>query len=113
MIVKDLTRNVVLSSQAEIADTFFTRMRGLLGRSCLLEGQALVITHCNSIHMFFMKFSIDAVFLDRAGVVVGLVKNIKPFQLSPVFWTASRVIEFSAGTIARTPIALGDSIEIK
>ena len=111
MIVRNLTRQIVLSVQAELADTFFSRMRGLLGREVFLPGQAMVITRCNSIHMFFMRFSIDAVFLDRADCVVGIVKNIKPFHMSPVFWTAVRVIELPTGTVDQSGTVLGDRVE--
>ena len=113
MTIINLTRNIVLSAQAELADSFWTRMRGLLGREALPQGQALVITRCNSIHMFFMKFPIDAAFLDASGRVVGDVRNIRPFQLSPVFWGAERVIELPAGTLDRTATSRGDIIEIK
>ena len=113
MIVKNLTKDIVLSAQAELADTFFSRMRGLLGRRMFTDGKALVITRCNSIHMFFMKFPIDAIFLDASNRVVGAVKNIQPFQMSPVFWTSTRVVEFPAGTLDRTATSLGDIIEIK
>jgi len=113
MIVKNRTRNVVLSEQAELADTFFSRMRGLLGRRTFSAGEAMVITRCNSIHMFFMKFPIDAIFLDQDSRVVGDVKNIQPFKISPVFWTSERVVELPAGTLDRTATSLGDIIEIK
>jgi uncharacterized membrane protein (UPF0127 family) len=113
VIVKNLTQNIVLSLQADLADTILSRMQGLLGRKTLEQGRALIITQCNSIHMFFMKFPIDAIFIDRAGCVVGCVKNIKPFQMSPLFWTAERVVELPAGTIDRTATALGDILEIK
>ena len=112
MTAVDLTQSVVLSSHVEIADTFFTRMRGLLGREALLSGEALVITRCNGIHMFGMKFPIDAIFMDDQGKVVGLVRNIQPNRFSPVFWSASRVLELPAGAIDRTLTALGNIIEI-
>ena len=113
MIVSNSSRHIILAAQAELADTFFSRMQGLLGRRTLSDGQALIITHCNSIHMFFMQFPIDVLFLDPAGRVVGVVKDIRPFQLSPIFWSANRAIELPAGTITRTATALGDIIEIK
>lgn len=113
MIVKNLTKNIVLSEHAQLADTFFSRMRGLLGRRMLSEGESLVITQCNSIHMFFMKFAIDAMFLDSSDRVAGVVKNIQPFQMSPVFWAARRVVELPAGTLDRTDTCLGDTIQIK
>lgn len=112
MTAVDLTQSVVLSSHVEIADTFFTRMRGLLGREALLPGEALVITRCNSIHMFGMKFSIDAIFLDNRGKVIGLVRNIQPNRFSPVFWPASRALELPAGTIDRAGTAVGNIIQI-
>ncbi|MEI8013139.1 MAG: DUF192 domain-containing protein, partial [Candidatus Omnitrophota bacterium] len=67
----------------------------------------------NSIHMFFMSFAIDAVFIDKCGIVVGLVEEIKPNQMSPVFWKANSVIELPLGTIMQTETCLGDKIDIK
>jgi len=61
--------------------------------------------------MFFMRFPIDAVFIDRQGTVVGFVENILPNQLSPVFWSADRVIELPAGTIKATATLIGDSLQ--
>ena len=88
-------------------------MRGLLGRSSLAEGEGLLITHCNSIHMFFMRFPIDVVFIDREGRVVGLLEKIRPWRLSPIFLAATKAIELPAGTIARTATLPGDRIELR
>ena len=112
MTVTNLTRNTVLCSHAQLADSFVARARGLLGRKALTAGQGLVITRCNSIHMFFMKVPIDAVFVDRQGKVVGLVENILPNRLSPIFWSAERDIEIPPGSINTTATALGDVVEI-
>ena len=110
MTVTNLTRNIILCANARLADTFYTRARGLLGRPALAAGEGLVITRCNSIHMFFMKFPIDAVFVDRRGVVVGIVEHILPNRLSPVFWSADRVIELPSGTINASATAVGDEV---
>ncbi|MEI8012172.1 MAG: DUF192 domain-containing protein [Candidatus Omnitrophota bacterium] len=112
MIIKNLNNKMVLCTRAEIAKTPFVRARGLLGRTIFEKGQGLVITACNSIHMFFMKFSIDAVFINQQGIVVGLVKNIKPNRISAIYWNASSVIELPAGTITHTAINLGDQIQM-
>ncbi len=96
-----------------MADTFLSRAKGLLGRSDLAQGCGLVITHCNSIHMFFMKFSIDVMFIDASGVVVGVVNAIKPGALSPIFWRADKAIELPVGTIEKTKTKTGDIVEIK
>ncbi len=109
----DETTQHMLAVRGEIADSFFSRLKGLLGRSSLEEGEALVITQCNSIHMFFMKFPIDACFLDKKNKVVGVVHQIRPFQLSPIFWRASCVIELPSGILAQARVSTGDQIAIK
>ncbi|MFH0753748.1 MAG: DUF192 domain-containing protein [Candidatus Omnitrophota bacterium] len=113
MIVINLTQNTILCRHTEIADTFFSRARGLLGRKSLPMDAGMVITRCQSIHMFFMKFSIDVVFIDNAGIVVGAVTSIKPWRLSPVFWKAAKVIELPEKTIEKTKTKVGDCLEIK
>lgn len=86
-------------------------MKGLLGRDGFSAGEALVIAKCQSIHMFFMRFAIDAIFVDKKGYVVGLVKHIKPFRLSPVFFRSEYVVELEAGTIEATKTSVGDRLE--
>jgi uncharacterized membrane protein (UPF0127 family) len=86
-------------------------MKGLLGSEEIVAGEALVITKCQSIHMFFMRFAIDAIFVDNQDRVVGLVENIKPFYLSPIFFRSKYVIELKAGTIAATKTSLQDQLE--
>lgn len=85
-------------------------MKGLLGRAGLGPDEALVITRCQSIHMFFMRFPIDVVFLDRQGAVVGIVANIRPFELSPIFWKANRAVELPVGAVANSRTIIGDYI---
>lgn len=111
--ILNTTKNTVLARKGGIAGTFRSRMTGLLDRKSLLPGEALIITRCKSIHMFFMRFAIDAVFVDKDNSVVGLVERIKPFRLSPVFLRASYVIEVPLGTIVQTKTSVGDKIEIK
>lgn len=88
-------------------------MRGLLNRESLCPDEALIITHCQSIHMFFMKFPIDVIFVDSDDWVVGLVLDIKPFCLSPIFWNASYAIELKVGMIEKSRTSVGDKLEIK
>jgi len=95
-----------------MADTFFSRLVGLLNRRSLNTGEALMITHCRSIHMFFMRFAIDAIFVDKENRVVGVVEGIKPFCLSPIFFKASYVIELPEGIIKKSRTAIGDQIQL-
>jgi len=107
------TKNTVIARKGAVADTFLARMTGLLNRRSLEKGEALVITRCQSIHMFFMRFAIDAIFVDQNNCVVGLVNNIKPFRLSRIFFGARYVIEIPVGTIVQTDTLLGDTVKIE
>jgi uncharacterized membrane protein (UPF0127 family) len=112
MPIINKTKQVNLASYVEIADNPFTRMKGLLGKLGLSEGYAFVIKPCNSIHMLFMKFAIDVIFVDQKNIVIGLVEQIKPFEFSPVFWKSSCAIELPAGTIKKSQTQLNDQLTI-
>jgi hypothetical protein len=103
----------VIARNGRIADSFKTRLIGLLDQSCLPEGEALIITRCQSVHMMFMRFSIDVLFVDKNDKIVGLVHGIKPFRLSPLFPRSSYAVEVPTGTIVQTKTSVGDSIELK
>jgi len=107
------TKQTVLAQTAEVADTALSRLKGLLGRASVEPGYALVITHCRSIHMVFMKFAIDAVFVDRNDIVVGVVEGIKPFRMSPYFFRSSYVIELAPGSVKQSGTAKGDKLEFQ
>lgn len=93
---------VPLATQAARADTFLTRFKGLLGRESLPPGEGLHITPCNGIHMFFMKFAIDAVFLGADEKVVKCIHAIGPWRTTRTYPDAVSVLELPAGTLAAT-----------
>ena len=107
------TQQSIVAAHAAKADTVTSRMRGLLGRQQLNSDEALVITQCQSIHMFFMRYPIDVIFADRHDKVVGVVLGIQPFCLSPVFWNASYAIELKVGAIEKSGTTVGDQLEIR
>jgi uncharacterized membrane protein (UPF0127 family) len=113
MKIINQTKNSVLAQDVEIADTLAKRMKGLLGRRDFKTGQALVIKPCNSIHMFFMKFPIDALFVGKNNRVVGAISDIKPFQISPIYFNARFVIELPAGTIQSSATQQGDILSLE
>ena len=113
MPINNLTRGTSLANSVEIAKTPLKRMQGLLGRDTINLKESLVITQCNSIHMLFMKFAIDVVFLDKENKVAGVVAGIKPFEFSPIFWKSTCAIELPAGTIKESKTQVGDQTEIK
>ncbi len=112
MKIFNQTQKNLLVSDLKIADTFISRLIGLLTRTSLNQGEGLLITHCQSIHMYFMRFPIDVVFVDRNNQIVGLVENIKPFRLSPLFLKASYAIELPSFTIQHSPAFLGDQLAL-
>jgi len=72
---------------------------GLMGRPRLPKGEGLLIRPCNSIHMFFMKFSIDAAFMDRDFTIVRLVRNLAPGKIVGSVPGAWQVLETAAGDL--------------
>ena len=79
-----MRRAEILGIDAEVAERFTERLRGLIGRDGLERGKGILIVRCNCIHTFFMRFPIDATFLDRQGNVVKVVRNIRPWR--PWVW---------------------------
>jgi hypothetical protein len=111
-MILNATRSTTIASRVEIAGNSWQRMKGLLGRPELPLNNALIITHCQSIHMFFMKFPIDVIFCDHQDRVAGLCVGIKPFRLSPLFFKASYAIELPIGSIAASQTQIGDQIQL-
>lgn len=102
----------VLSETPEWAVTFWTRFLGLMGRSGLPPGGALVLGPCQSIHMLFMRFPLDVIFTDREGKVVALVEGIRPWRLSSFYREAYYAIELPVGTITASETRVGDLLEL-
>lgn len=113
MKIINTSSNTLLAENASIAESLFSRIKGLLGRSSLGANEALIIKSCNSIHTFFMRFAIDVIFLDRDNRVVGLKENMPPFRVTPIYYRAIQVVELPAYTISRTKTQLNDRIQLE
>ena len=109
-VINETRANAVLCSQAEKALTFGARFKGLLGRAGLEPGGGLHIEPCNSIHMFFMKFAIDVLFLDDELQVVRAIRGIKPWRMTRVYAKAESVLELPVGVIDATQTGPGDRL---
>ena len=81
----------ILGVKAQVARTFAERARGLIGRPRPAKGEGMLIEKCNAIHTFFMKYPIDATFLDRDGNVVKSVRGIPPW--TPIVWGGFRAVK--------------------
>lgn len=110
MRIKNLTTGLTVSSNVETADTFSTRLFGLIPRKSLGGEEGLWLTPCTMIHMCFMSFAIDAVFVDKALNVVYLIQDFKPWQFSKYVGNAIGVIELPAGH-TKGRINIGDKLE--
>lgn len=113
MKIINLTRNTILADKARIADSFLARLIGLLNSSGLDQGQALVLSPSNSIHSFFMRFTFDAIFLNRDQQVIALIPGFKPFRISRLYFKAISTIELPAGAILASKTQIKDKIELQ
>ena len=106
------TKQKYLARSSRVADSFWTRLFGLLGSRKLESGQGLYLIPCKHIHMLGMTYPIDCVFLDCQLRVTGLCQSICPGQFSGYHAKAIGCLELSSGTIALTHTCLGDEIVI-
>ena len=109
LVINDGT---VLATNVEIANNFQKRFFGLMMRKTLSPKNALIISPCNSIHMFFMKFPIDAIFTNKKGEILYLLNSIKPWHISKIVVGAKTVIELPAETLKNNHIKVGDIVKI-
>jgi uncharacterized protein len=100
----------IICEHCVVADRMLPRMRGLLGRRGLESGEGLLIRPAPSIHTFFMRFPIDAVFLSRDGEVMKIAANLAPWRARSCR-RAFAVLELAAGEAARRGIAVGNRLE--
>lgn len=110
-IVINRTQGVVLAGSAEIADNWWTRGRGLLGRRYLAEGTGLILTPCKGVHSFGMRTAFDAIYVG-GGRVLAVVAPFLPNRFGPLLKEAEWVLEVPVGTVARTQTAVGHYIEV-
>lgn len=99
--------NVVLVEELRLADTFWTRLRGLLGRKGLAPAAGLVIVPCDAVHTCGMSFPLDLVFLARDGRVLATAQAVGPWRLRRCRG-AHAVVELPAGALGRSVCCPGD-----
>lgn len=110
MRVRNLTRNTVLCTSAERADSFFTRLRGLMFRPALPPGGGLLLVPEHSIHTFFMRFPIDVLYLDGGNRVLRLDESVAPNRVGPFVRGCAAVLEVPPSTIRQSETTIGDRL---
>ncbi|MEK7355784.1 MAG: DUF192 domain-containing protein [Bdellovibrionota bacterium] len=111
------TKNVEVAGFVRVADSFFARAIGLMGKKSLPAGEALwfkgaFLMPANSIQTHFMRFAIDVVFTDRSLVVKEIVRDLKPWRMTKPVRGAVDCFELAAGSLARTKIEIGDQLHV-
>jgi hypothetical protein len=99
---------------ARVIETAFdsrSRNRGLLGRTSLPAESALVLAPCSSIHTFFMRFTIDVLFVDRTGRIIRARRALGPWRIQAAL-RAFAVIELAAGGLDRSETRAGDRLVV-
>ncbi len=110
MHILNETRNTTLATRVRVADTLWTRGRGLIGMPPLQPGEALIICPCKGIHTWFMSYPIDVVYVDRENRVLDLDETVPPWRFGRVRPRSKYVIELPAGTLRRTSTQPGDQL---
>lgn len=114
----NVTRGLSIAERLELGESFWARFRGLMGRASLPEGAGLWLPGSPSIHMLFMRFPIDCVFLghpdaDGRRRVVGLRRALRPWT-GVVWWVrgGQGVVELPVGAIERSTTQVGDLVSL-
>lgn len=101
-----------LVTAGAVADNFWTRFIGLIGRKELLIGDGLLIDPCGSIHCMFMSIPIDVIYLDKEDRVVGIDHALRPWRTGGFYRGAKRVIEIPAGAAKSSNTQVGDQLQV-
>jgi uncharacterized protein len=113
LAARNVTRGTLLGDQIRLARTAAERSVGLLRTPSLERGAGLWIERAPSIHMFFMRYAIDAVFVSNTGRVTKVVESLKPWRV--VWWAsgARDCLELPVGTVAETGTRIGDQVVLE
>ena len=110
------TRGTIVCEHLEVAESMAAQSRGLLGRDGLAPGAGMLFAGgflpLMWMHMFFMRFAIDIIFLDRSDRVLRINHSLRPWQLSSLVLGARKALELEAGAAVRCGTLEGDQLEL-
>lgn len=104
------TKGTVLGSRIRLADDLWARLRGFIFRGGPDAGEGLLLSPCQAVHMFGVRFPLDVVFIDENGRVVSVFAALAPMRWTPIQRSASHALELPEGTIAKTRTEVGDAL---
>lgn len=109
--VVNRTRGTTLGTRISLADRWWLRLRGQIGRPEPRPGEGLMLLECRAVHMHGVRYPLDVAFVDRRGTVVALYAELRPHARTRWHRRAAHAIELPAGTLAATRTREGDVIE--
>jgi uncharacterized membrane protein (UPF0127 family) len=98
----------VLADQCLLANTFFSRLKGLLGKRGLSSSEALLLIPCDMVHTLGMRFPIDVIFVNKLGEILKIEDDLKPNRLAARVRNAHGVVEMAAGMAKKLGLVPGD-----
>lgn len=101
-------RDAVIGDRIRVADRWWPRLRGMIGRPEPEPGEGLLILPCKGVHMQWMRYALDIAFLDDAGRVVAQYHGLKPWRFSRTHKEAACAVELPAGSLAASGTEVGD-----
>lgn len=111
LLLKNETTGTIISQNLKIADNYFSRLKGLMFTKELPDQDALQIIPCGQIHTFFMKYSLDVLYLDTDKNILSVDEELKPGKVGRHVKKAASVVELPAGKIKEKNIKAGEKIE--
>ena len=113
LVARDVDNGRVLAVSVTTAATRVARAVGLLARHRFATGEGLWITPCRGVHTYGMRFSIDVVALNRSGVVVDMVTEMRPWRIRLPRRGAVGVLELPAGSVSRCEVRIGHTVALE
>lgn len=101
----------ILSENILLADTLWSRLIGLMFKKELLEADGLMLDPCRSIHTFFMRYSLDIVFINSKNEIIKIIRDLKPWRMTWIYLNACKTLELPAGKLPQD-VSIGDRLEV-
>lgn len=103
-------RGTELGDRVRVADRWWPRLRGMIGRPPPRAGEGLLITESRGVHMWWMKYPLDVAILDDEGTVVALYPELAPGTRTKLHRRGRFALELPAGALESTGTSVGDTL---